>query len=52
MKTKQSQLDAMNSYRDRMREQGFVLKQVWILPDNSERLKRYSEKLRAKVFKK
>ena len=39
------------TYRDRLRESGLVLVQVWAHPDDRERVRRYAERLRQRCNK-
>ncbi len=43
---KKSSADYQREYRNRLREQGFVKKEVWILPENARRLALYEMELR------
>ncbi|PUA29069.1 MAG: hypothetical protein B0W54_00150 [Cellvibrio sp. 79] len=43
---KKSSAHYQREYRNRLREQGFVKKEVWILPENAHRLARYEMELR------
>lgn len=44
--TKKSSAEYQRRYRQRLREQGLVKKEVWILPDNSKQLQIYEKTLR------
>ncbi|RBP51011.1 YjfI family protein [Arenicella xantha] len=44
--TKKSSAEYQREYRRRLREQGLVKKEVWVLPDNSKQLSAFEQELR------
>jgi len=47
---KKSSADYQREYRKRLRDQGLVKKEVWVLPENSKELAGYEKSLRKPLF--
>ena len=47
--TKKSSADYQREYRKRLRDQGLVKKEVWVLPDNNALLHEFEKKLRLPI---
>lgn len=45
--TKKSSAEYQREYRKRLREQGLVKKEVWVLPENGKQLAKFEKELRA-----
>ena len=49
---KKSSADYQREYRKRLRDQGLVKKEVWVLPENSKMLSTFEKELRQAQFNK